>query len=133
MVRKIYKSQKRYMDENPAITFRMKKEEKERIDAMSESSGRSISDLVRTSLLGLEQDFSEEYEKIRIDGYNHGYRNAKRKYRTWHFCNVCNNAIDILPNSDAHKAIIQFMKEGSWGHPQCHNPQVNNPLVIIQM
>ena len=117
---KIYPSQRRYMEKNPAITFRMDKEEKERIVDMAELAGKSISDLVRISLLDLEEDFSEAYEKACINGYNHGYRNATRVYRIWHFCNVCDEVIDILPNSDAHKAIIDFMEKGGWGHPECH-------------
>ncbi len=126
MARKIYPSQKRYMDENPAITFRMKKEEKERIVDMAELAGTSVSDLVRVALLGLEEDFSEVYEKERIDGYNHGFRNAKRTYRIWIFCNVCEKVIDILPNSDAHKAIIDYLKREGWGHPECHKKKYSN-------
>ena len=120
MGRKIYPSQRRYMENNPAITFRMEKEEKERIVEMAELAGKSISDLVRVALFGLEKDFSEVYEKARKGGYNHGFRNAKRAYRIWLFCNVCDEAIDILPNSDVHKAIIDYLKKGGWRHPECH-------------
>jgi len=81
MGRKIYPSQRRYMENNPAITFRMEKEKKE---------------------------------------YNHGFQNAKRAYRIWNFCNGCGKAIDILPNSDAHTAIVDYLKKGRWGHPECH-------------
>jgi len=120
MARKIFESQRRYMDENPAITFRMKREEKERIVKMAELAGKNVSELVRVGLLGLEEDFSEAYENARISGYNHGFQNAKKDYRIWNFCDVCGKAIDIQPNSDAHKAIIDYLKKGRWGHLECH-------------
>ncbi len=120
MGRKIYPSQRRYMENNPAITFRMGKEEKERIVEMAEFAGKSISDLVRIALFDLEESFSEAYEKARISGYNHGFQNAKRTYRIWYYCNVCGNVIDLLPNSNDHKAIVDYLKKGRWGHPECH-------------
>lgn len=120
MRRKIYPSQRRYMEENPAISFRMKKAEKERIVEMAELAGKTISDLLRVALFDLEENFSETYKKAHIRGYNHGFQNAKRAYRIWNFCHVCGKAIDILPNSDAHKAIIDYLKKAGWGHPECH-------------
>ena len=128
MGRKIYPSQRRYMEQNPAITFRMKKEEKERIVEMAELAGKSISDLVWVALLGLEEDFSEVYEEARIDGYNHGFRNATRAYRIWYFCAVCGKAIEILPNSNAHKAIIDYLKREGWAHSECHKKVADTQL-----
>ena len=60
------------MEENPAITFRMKKEEKKRIEQMALRAEKSVSDLVRVALLDLEEDFSEVYEKTHSDGYDQG-------------------------------------------------------------
>lgn len=118
--RTIYPSTRRYMDENPAITFRMKKHEKERLVTMAREAGVSVSTLVRVGLLGLEKKFSEANNKARNEGYDKGFKEAKNAYRIWNFCNVCNNAIDIVPNSDAHKAIIDYLKKEKWGHPECH-------------
>ena len=42
------------------------------------------------------------------------------KYRIWYYCNVCGDEITIYPNSDAHKALIEYMKEQGWGHTECH-------------
>ena len=115
MARKIYPSQRRYINNNPAITFRMEKEEKERIVQMAELTGKSVSELVRVKQLGLEEDFSEAYEKIR----NKGFMKAKEAYRIWHYCYVCGGVIDILPNSNVHKVIIDYLKRERWGHPEC--------------
>ena len=105
---KKYPSQIKYEKNNPTITFRMKKHEKERIRLMVESSGKSISQLVRENLLQAEKNYSDAYEK------------GKEQHRIWIFCNVCGKAIYILPNSNDHKAIIEYMKENRWGHPNCH-------------
>ena len=111
MARKIFPSQRRYMDENPAITFRMKGKEKERIVQMAKLAGKSVSELVRVALLGLEEDFSEVYEKVLSEGYENGFMDAKVAYRIWFYCNVCGGVIDLLPNSDVHKAIIDYLKK----------------------
>ena len=119
MARKIFPSQRRYMDENPAITFRMKREEKERIVQMAEMAGKSVSELVRVALLGLEEDFSEAYEKARSEGYKKGVMDAKVTYRIWFFCSVCGGVIDLLPHSNEHKAIIDYLKKERWVHQEC--------------
>jgi predicted DNA-binding protein len=128
MARKIFPSQRRYMDENPAITFRMKREEKERIVQMAELAGKSVSELVRVALLGLEEDFSEAYEKVRNEGYKKGFMDAKKTYRLWNYCNICGGVIDLLPNSNEHKAIIDYLKKERWGHPKCHKKVDNTQL-----
>jgi hypothetical protein len=56
---KKYPSQIRYEENNPGITFRMKKHDKEKIKEMAKKSGKSISNLVRMALLDLEADFSD--------------------------------------------------------------------------
>jgi len=128
MARKIFPSQRRYMDENPAITFRMKREEKERIVQMAELAGKNVSELVRVELLGLEEDFSEAYEKARSEGYKKGFMDAKKIYRLWLYCYVCGDVIDLLPNSDVHKAIIDYLKNERWGHPECLKKVANTQL-----
>ena len=128
MARKIYQSQRQYMDENPAITFRMKKEEKERIVQMAELAGKNVSELVRVALLGLEEDFSEAYEKARSEEYKKGFMDAKNAYRLWFYCYVCGDVIDLLPNSDIHKAIIGYLKNERWGHTECVKKVDNTQL-----
>ena len=128
MARKIFPSQRRYMSENPAITFRMKREEKERIVQMAELAGKNVSELVRVALLGLEDDFSEAYEKARSEGYKKGFMDAKNAYRLWFYCHVCADVIDLLPNSDIHKVIIDYLKNEGWAHPECLKKVDNTQL-----
>ena len=119
MAKEKFPSQIKYEKENPAITFRMKKEEKKKIIQFAEKSGKSVSELVREALLGLEKDFSEVYNETRIKNYNHGFQDAKRTYRIWNFCAICGEAIDILPNTNVHNIIIKYLKEKGWGHQEC--------------
>jgi len=67
---KVYPPQVRYYNENPCITFRLKRDEKERIELLAERSDKSISLLVRESLLNAEKLDSESYEKGKEAGYN---------------------------------------------------------------
>ncbi len=120
MARKIYPSQKRYTDRNPNINFHVKREDKERIDKMVELSGKKRSELLRVALFGLEKDFSKAYEKAHSEGYENGFADAKKTYRIWYQCNICDDNIELVPNSDAHKAMIDYMKNERWGHPKCH-------------
>jgi len=120
MARKMYPSERRYREKNPIVNFRMKKEDKEKLDKMKELSGKSYADLVGVALLGLEKDFSKAYEKARNEGYKKGFADAKKTYRIWFYCDICGDDIEVEPNSDAHKAIIVYMEKERWGHSECH-------------
>lgn len=113
--RKKFPSQIKYEQNNPTITFRMKKHEKELIQGMADNSGKSISELIRVALLDLEKDFTAAYEKRYLDGFN----DASTRWGIWFFCSTCNEEIFVEPNSDAHNAIIEYMKEHNWVHRKC--------------
>ena len=49
-----------------------------------------------------------------------GYKDAKNGSQIWYFCDQCGEKIVITPDSNAHEAIIGFMKEQGWGHNRCH-------------
>ena len=109
-IRRKYPSQIRYEENNPTITFRMKKNEKERIKSMAERSGKSISELVRISLLGLEKDFSK--------AYNDSYTKGMNDWAIWVFCYKCRQGFYIKPNSDSHQELLR-VTDGYMAHPQC--------------
>jgi len=128
MTGEIFLSQRRYMERNPHVNFRMKKEDKERIVQMAKLAGKSISELVRVALLGLEKDFSEANKKARNEGHKKGFMDAKNAYRLWFYCHVCADVIDLLPNSDIHKVIIDYLKNEGWAHPECLKKVDNTQL-----
>jgi hypothetical protein len=76
------------------------------------------------ALLDLEKDFFEatvaSYEQGLEENWENNYERAKSDWALWHYCFKCGEKIYISPNSDAHNAIIEYMKEKGWGHPQCH-------------
>jgi hypothetical protein len=113
---RLYPSQIRYYDENPSLSFRMKKEERERIKLLAERSGKSISQLVREALLGTEKNDTELYEK----GFNDGYNKGESEWKVFFYCNVCGEPIYIVPTSDSHIALVDYMKEHGWRHKKCH-------------
>ena len=52
-------------------------------------------------------------------GYQIGYRDAKKKYRIWYFCDVCGGELEMLPNSNDHVSMMGYMKEKGWRHTKC--------------
>lgn len=61
-------------------------------------------------------------------GYDEGYEKAKKEKFIWCYCSICNKEIYLLPNSNDHKAMMEYMKEKGWGHTECHekNKQKQN-------
>lgn len=114
---KIYPSQKKYQENNPPITFRMKKVEKEKIEQLAKNSKQSVSQLVRESLLEEYKQYSDAYEKGHHDGFNDG----SNTWGIWYYCTKCGEMIFIEPESNSHKAIIGYMREHGWGHTRCIN------------
>jgi predicted DNA-binding protein len=116
MVKK-FPSQIRYEENNPSITFRMKKHEKEKIKKMAKKSGKSISTLVRMALLELEEDFSDAIKDIGTRKYVEGMN----KNAIWFYCNKCGKCIYIEPKSERHDKIIDYISKNkpNWVHENC--------------
>jgi len=116
MVKK-FPSQIKYEKNNPGITFRMKKHEKEKIGQMARKSGKSISNLVRMALLELEKDFSESIK----DAEDRKYVEGMNENAIWFYCNKCHSSVYIDPNSERHKEIIKYISKNKphWTHENC--------------
>ena len=71
-MRKIPPSKIRYERDHPLISFRCTIEEKEQIEAMAETEGKSISQIVREILLNGSVDF----ENTCNEGYDAGYKDG---------------------------------------------------------
>jgi hypothetical protein len=130
IIKKKYPSQIRYETQHPAITFRVSIRDKEKILQLSQRSGKSVSELVRVALLGLEKDFSKVYEttqqksKNTKDGISPeqsfyiGLNLGTSKWKILIPCWKCQNSIEIKPNSKEHKKIIKRM-DGDLSHDDC--------------
>ena len=114
---KVYPSQVKYRQENPIIGIRLTKSLKEILDSLRGNT--SYSEFIRTVLTTKEKQLKE----ISNQAYNQGYNKAKEEHQIWYFCNVCQERINISPNSESHKAIIQYMEEHGWGHRSCHEKE----------
>jgi len=121
-MRKKYPSQIRYEENNPTITFRVTKEEKELIERIAKLSKRSVSTLVRMKLLDLEKEITLIYNQLKADAD----QKAKEKYALSYPCPICGSMIIIRPNSKSHNEIKQYLKENGWAHADCINKQKNN-------
>ncbi|MBA7692159.1 hypothetical protein ES703_100717 [subsurface metagenome] len=53
-------------------------------------------------------------------GLSESYGQAKKDYQIWYYCDVCRERIDMDPNSNSHKEMINYMREHEWGHASCH-------------
>ncbi len=114
--RKKYPSQIKYEENNPTITFRMKKHEKDVIREMSKKCEKSISQLVRESLLETQKEYSDAYDK----GHRDGFKEGSDAWAIWLYCSECGEKIFIEPDSDVHKAILGCMEGHHWIHAKCH-------------
>ena len=118
-----YPSQIKYEKNNPTMTSRMKLYEKEKIEKMAKRAGKSVSMLIRMALLNLEKDFTntinEAYNKGVKAGDSQGYERGKKEWEIIFPCNICSKPLYVPPNSECHKAIIEFLKANKWGHAEC--------------
>lgn len=98
------------------MSIRVTKEGKATLMKMAEAAEKSLSQIISELLLTTAAKFNETYAKR----FNEGYEKGRDKWRIWYFCSICNEMIFITPNSNAHKAMIEYMKENGWGHEECH-------------
>jgi hypothetical protein len=52
-------------------------------------------------------------------GYNEGFRKAESMYKIINYCNKCGREIVLIPNSECHKVVINYLKQKGWGHIEC--------------
>jgi len=111
----------RYEESHPTVSCRLDKNTyallKQRLEDLG---GVSFAEFVKDSL-GLLELKMPDVKEIR----EKAYERAKKDYQIWYFCSVCGKRIDMSPNRDDHKAMIDYMKERRWAHASCHGGGVN--------
>lgn len=76
-----------------------------------------------TALL-LEKDldelkrFDEALRKRYREGYNKGWKEAKRQYCVTYYCSVCGGTLEVTSDK-AKEAVKGYMREHGWGHSSC--------------
>lgn len=109
-----YPSQARYFASHPVVSFRLKKEERERLVEIAEREGKTLGQYVRDFLHGIIAERANE-DAI----FSRGYRQGKKDWGIWFYCAVCGKPIMIRPNSEGHEAVIELFKMNGWGHSSC--------------
>lgn len=110
----------RYEQSHPTVSCRLSKDEydllKQRLDDLG---GVSFADFVKDSL-GLLQVKIPETKEIKEKARRAGYEQGRKDHQIWYYCDTCRQRMDVTPNSECHKAMIDYMKEHGWGHKSCH-------------
>ena len=117
---KMYPSQERYIAKNPVVSFRLTKEDKEKLEDIAERENTTVGQYVRDFLKGIIEERETEMD-IYTEGANDGYEKGKEDWQIWFDCNVCGEPCAIKPGSKAHKEIIKHLE--NWGHEECIDKQ----------
>jgi len=52
-------------------------------------------------------------------GYQEGFNQGKLQYEVAYRCSICDKPITIIPMSEGHKALVNYMVEHGWHHTSC--------------
>ena len=116
---KRFPSQIRYDETNPVVSFRLTKEEHDKVKAIADDQGCTVSYLFKDAM-GL----IEEREGWAKKGRMQGNEEATRMWRIWGYCVKCGKEMYVRPNSSVHEKIIEFLKESHWGHANCDDEPI---------
>ncbi len=133
MKRKDYPSQKRYRTNNPAVTFRLTKEDRERLNAIIKASGKPLSQWMADFIHG-KMDLNGETSKLvaRIKALEQKNKELETIERFNVVCPVCEEPLKFSSKSPNWTPTVQpILKKAfsNWHHlPPCKakpSPQTN--------
>ena len=117
---KLYPSQIRYLEKNPIVSFRLKKEEREKLRKVVKKSGESVSNWVSDFVKGklkVEEEIEELKKQIeRLKKENAGIIRFKVP------CCVCGKDVTFSSNDpNWENRIYPILKNAlsDWGHADC--------------
>ena len=141
-----YPSQKKYYGENPTVSFRLKEEDKKKLEEMASREDMTVGQYVRDFLKGIVEKRETE-AKIRKDGFKNGrkegfddgrnegfkegYKNEMNDWAIWFKCRNCGKPCYIKPGDEAdeaHKEISTMFI--SWGHKSCTEKKGTRNLLL---
>ena len=106
-------SRKKYEEENPTVSARLPKEERDKLLVVLRSLGLSLANLLVS--------FADEYEVKVVpldEARRAGYEEAKNLYMVTFPCRICRGVISIT-SPKSKEAAAQYMREHGWGHAKC--------------
>lgn len=121
---KLFPSQIRYLEKNPVISFRLKKEEKEKLKEIVKDTNTSISEWVSDFVRGKVE---KEDEKLRLFEENETLENTIEELRKkigtiTRFkipCSVCGKDIVVTPRYKNWNSYIYPRLVNAFNHERC--------------
>ncbi len=116
-------SRQKYEEDNPVVSFRVLKDDRDRFLVMREKRGMSHGGVYRAGL-GVIQVKVRAEEKVRQQAYDEGLEKgiteAMKIYMVTYPCSGCGKPIE-LDSPEEKVAVGRYMREHGWGHADCIN------------
>ena len=112
----------RYEENHPVLSCRIPQADYDLLKQRLKELNISFATFVKNALERLEIKMTD-IDEAKNEGYKQGYEQAQKDHQIWYYCNVCQERINISPNGESHKALIQYLKEHGWGHVSCHEKE----------
>lgn len=113
----------KYERDHPTVSLRVTKELKDRLQAVKEAEGSSITDVLKVGVSLSEVKVRKEKEvraQAYDEGYAEGYRDAEGLYKVTYPCKICGKTIEVM-NVKEKEAIKGYMRQRGWAHAACIN------------
>jgi len=113
----------KYERDHPTVSLRVTKELKDRLQAVKEAEGSSITDVLKVGAGLLEVKGRKETEvraQAYDEGYDEGYRDAEGLYKVTYPCKICRKTIEVMRVKEKED-IKRYMREHGWAHAECIN------------
>lgn len=114
-------SRVRYEQNHPTVSYRITKDLLDRLKAVREAEGKSITDVLRIGVGLLEVKISKEREakmQGHLKGFAEGYKKAESLYKVAYPCRVCREILAIT-TPEEKEAAGTYMWQNGWGHADC--------------
>jgi len=116
-------SRRKYEEANPVVSFRVSRELYDRLEAVKEAEGKSITDVLSVGV-GLQEVKIAEEKEIRDQAYEEGWEKGIEEacniFLVTYLCSVCGEEIEVTTD-DEKRAIKTYMRQYGWGHADCVN------------
>ncbi len=109
------KNHSQYFEDNPTVSFRLKKEDKTKLQEISEREGKTPGQWVRDFLNGLVEEKENAYWR--------GYNDAAQEYEIKFRCSKC--GIPVIISSESVKKFLEELYPDGWLCSSCKENDSN--------
>ena len=114
----------KYEKKNPVFSIRMPQEFHDEFQTLAEELGMSRREFMAVALkkqkINYKRAHNQGYNKGYNIGHKAGYEKGKQDWGVQFPCKICDELAYIQPNSDCHRAVIEFLRERGWVHEECN-------------